>query len=56
MYFCTLNYLTQRFDSDKRSVPRTMLIGATARTTATVCLIPFSVLKTRFEVIEAFIS
>lgn len=49
MYFCTLHGLTQSFGSEEPSMGESVLMGACARTIVGVTLLPFTVLKARFE-------
>lgn len=51
IYFSTFYSLKQRFFQDRApNAGEAVLLGAGARTVAGVCMLPFTVIKTRFEV------
>lgn len=49
IYFSTIHYLKGKFEHSKSPI-ESMLIGGTARSIAVVTMLPFTVLKTRYEV------
>ena len=49
IYFSTIHYLKGKFEHTKNPL-ESMLIGGTARSVAVVTMLPFTVLKTRYEV------
>lgn len=49
IYFSTIHYLRTNFESDQKRAVESILIGAAARTVSVVTVIPFTVIKTRFE-------
>jgi len=48
IYFSTIHYLKGHFQHSKSPI-ESMLIGASARTVAVITMLPFTVLKTRYE-------
>ena len=50
IYFSTIHYLRSKYETEKKRMVESILIGATARTVSVVTVIPFTVIKTRYEV------
>nr|CAB3266183.1 solute carrier family 25 member 40-like [Phallusia mammillata] len=50
MYFSSLHWLKQKYLSDRKPTSKeSLILGASARTLTTVCMLPMTVIKTRFE-------
>lgn len=49
VYFCSLHFLTTKFTSGKLEPVEAIVLGATARSISGISLLPFTVIKTRFE-------
>lgn len=55
IYFSTFYSLKQHYFQDREpNAAEAVLLGAGARTVAGVCMLPFTVIKTRFEVNNSF--
>lgn len=55
MYFCTLHVLNKNINREEAPIFQTILVGAMARASSTFCFMPFTILKTRFEVKTDFL-
>ncbi|XP_031574117.1 mitochondrial glycine transporter-like [Actinia tenebrosa] len=49
MYFCSLHGLTSLFGTENPSPMQSIALGASARSVAGICLLPITVVKTRYE-------
>ena len=49
VYFCSLHWLRNKIGNNDPSPLESMLVGASARTVSGISMLPFTVIKTRFE-------